>query len=88
MPKTLTITLTDAQHQALTEMVDAQINAPGVPAAATVEEYCARMFTRAVLRPAIEQFPSQEMKRLRKAREKALKEYDDAAEPTIAVSIT
>ena len=39
------------------------------------------------LRPALEQFPTQQMRQLKKQREKALKDYDDAAEPQITASI-
>lgn len=87
MPKTLSITLTDAQYGALVELVDAQIPGPGIPAPATVEEYCSQMFARAVLRPALEQFPPQALKQLRKQREKAIKDYEDAAAPVITASI-
>jgi hypothetical protein len=87
MPKTLSITLSDAQYGALVELVDAQVPGPGVPAAATVEEYCAQMFARVVLRPALEQFPPANLKQLRKQREKAIKDYEEAAAPTVAASI-
>ncbi len=87
MPKTLSITLTDQQYDALVELVDAQIPGPGTPAAATVEEYCSQMFARAVLRPALEQFPTQQMKQLRKQLEKAIRDYEDAAAPAVTASI-
>lgn len=87
MPKTLSITLTDAQYDSLVQLVDAQIPGPGVPPAATVEEYCSQAFARAVLRPALEQFPTQQMRNLKKAREKALKDYEDAAQPQITATI-
>lgn len=87
MPKTLSITLTDQQYGALVELVDAQIPGPGTPPPATVEEYCSQMFARAVLRPALEQFPTQQMRNLKKARERALKDYEDAAQPQITATI-
>ena len=86
MPKTLNITLTDAQYDSLVQLVDAQIPGPGTPPA-TVEEYCSQMFARAVLRPALEQFPTQQMRNLKKARERALKDYEDAAQPQITATI-
>ena len=87
MPKTLSITLTDTQYDSLQQMVDEQRPAPGMPAAATVEEYCSLMFARQVLRPALEQFPTAQMKQLKKQREKAIKDYEDVVAPTITTSI-